>query len=110
MADETEKVTIIATEQGFPPANIATIYVDGVANVAPSPATVKFYLYRTDPEVMGGPRYKNQVVAQVVMPTANFVHMAFFFQRAVEVFAKRGAISGDVVEAARKLSSEIVDF
>jgi hypothetical protein len=93
--------TIIRIEAGYPPHDIPTIYADGVANVGPSPSIVKFYLFRSDPEQLGGPSYKNQVVAQVVMSTPGFIQAAIFLERALKQFTERGTFNKEMVEKIR---------
>jgi hypothetical protein len=53
---------------GFPPENIPTVFVDGVANLSPTRHSVKFYLFRIDPDITGAAKFRNTIVAQVVMP------------------------------------------
>jgi hypothetical protein len=84
---------------GFPPENMPTAFADGVANIAPSLTTVKFYLYRTDPDISGAPRYRNAIVAQVVMPIDGFVASVAFLNRSVSRLVEQGALNKEQVDA-----------
>jgi hypothetical protein len=91
-----------AVEGGYPPATLPTIFADGIVNAAPSANAMKFYLYRSDPEQSGKAEYKNQVVAQVVMPLAGFVASYVFLEKAVKQFMSDGTISQEMVTAFRQ--------
>jgi hypothetical protein len=95
-------VRVLAVQEGFPQATLPTIFADGIVNVAPSANVLKFYLYRSDPEQAGKGEYKNQVVAQVVMPMLGFLHAALFFEKAVKQFTAQGVLPADLVESIRK--------
>jgi len=86
MADQTVPVlpTVLPTESGFPPPYLPILFADGVVQIAPSHQAVKFYLYRTDPDTAGLNAYKNQVFAQIVMPTVAFVQTCLFFERTLK--------------------------
>ena len=88
-AMSAQSVQIHAIEHGFPPATLPTIFADGIANAAPSVSAVKLYLYRSDPEQAGAGEYKSQVIAQIVMPMAGFVHASAFLEKAVKHFVSR---------------------
>jgi len=95
--------TTVGIEEGFPPTTVPTIYADGIANAAPSPYLVKFYLFQSDPEQTGKPSYKNQVVAQVVMSMPGFVQASLFFEKALKQFVDRGTIKPELIEEVRKI-------
>jgi hypothetical protein len=59
---------------------------------------MKFYLFRVDPEQRGKQSYKNQIIAQVVMPTSAFIHAGLFFERALKQFTEQGIISQQLVD------------
>jgi hypothetical protein len=84
--------SVIPTGPGYPPTDLPTFYADGIANVAPSPAVVRFYLYRSDPEMAGKPEYKNQIIAQIVMPTTAFAFAGLFLESSVRRLAEQGII------------------
>jgi hypothetical protein len=94
-------IPIIVLEATHPPPSLPTIFADGFANLTPGQQVMKFYLYRTDPDQTGTSSYKNQVVAQVVMPTTAFAQAATFFERAIKTFCAQGFISRDAVNAFR---------
>lgn len=75
---------IIPTEGGFPPLSVPTIFADGIANIAPSVNVVKFYLFRTDPDMAGAPAYKNQIYCQIAMPVEGFLSACVFFEKALK--------------------------
>lgn len=93
--------TVQFIEGGFPPANIATVFADGILNAAPSASVVKFYLYRTDPDQGGAAKFKNQVFAQVVMPLTGFIQAAVFFERVIKQFTSTGVIPESIVNDIR---------
>ena len=95
---EAPKIETIFVEDGFPPPTLPSIYCDGILNVAPSAHVVKFYLYRQDPDQAAKPRYKNQVIAQVIMPVRAFVNSGLFFERALKQFVEQGTISQQMVD------------
>ncbi len=95
---ETPKNETILVEEGFPPLTVPAIFCDGVANLAPSKNVVKFYLFRSDPDQAGKPQYKNQILAQIIMPTTAFIYTALFFERGLNQFVAQGAISPDTVK------------
>jgi hypothetical protein len=97
-----DAVRVIGLQEGFPHATVPTVFADGVANIGPSTNVVKFYLFRTDPDQTGKNEYKNQIIAQIVMPTLGFLHMALFFEKAVKHFVAQGTLPADLVENLRK--------
>jgi hypothetical protein len=101
-AASANAVLIKAVKEGFPQATLPTFFADGVLNAAPSANVVRFYLYRSDPELTGKGEYQNQVIAQVVLPTLGFLQAAIFFEKAVKQFAAQGILNGDIVENIRK--------
>jgi hypothetical protein len=94
-------LVILPIETGHPAWNIPTIFFDSIANMAPVYGTVRFYVYRTDPEMNGKYPYKNQIFAQVIMPNAGFVQAAAFFERALKGFVAQKHITKEMVNAAR---------
>jgi len=99
---EAAPITVLGVGDGHPPWNIPILFVDGISTIAPAAGTIRFYVYRSDPENTGKFPYKNQIFAQVIMPTANFASTAAFFERALKNFVKAGTIPKDVVDTARK--------
>ena len=96
------KIETIFVEDGFPPPTLPTLYCDGIANLAPSPQVVKFYLFRQDPDMMGKPRYKNQILAQVIMPVRAFIYSALFFENSLKQFVEQGTIPQEVVDEMKR--------
>jgi hypothetical protein len=88
---------------GIPPALLPTVFADGFANIAPGLGVVRFYLYRTDPDAAGRPHYRNQVIAQVVMPLTGFVHASVFFEKMVKQLLAQGAITPEMIDQLRKI-------
>jgi hypothetical protein len=86
MADEEKPASsgapILTTQvipaSGPPPPGIPVAFADGVSNFAQSKFVVKFYLFRTDPDVAGGGPSQNNIVTQVVMPIEGFVRSAIY--------------------------------
>jgi hypothetical protein len=75
--------TIIAT--GLPPPGTPVAFADGVTNFSQNKHVVKFYLYRTDPDVGGVGPAQNNIVAQVVMPVDGFVQTVLFLNKGVDL-------------------------
>jgi hypothetical protein len=101
MAEGSASSTIEAIGPGFPPVSIPTIFVEGVTNLAPNINVTKFYLYRTDPDLTGKAAYKNQPVAQIVIPTLAFVTMALFFERGLQFMIDQGHVTKEFVQSVR---------
>lgn len=99
---EAPKIETIFVEEGFPPPTLPTIYCDGIANVAPSPHFVKFYLFRQDPDQAAKPKYKNQIVAQIIMPVHAFIYAGLFFEEALKQFVEQGTISQQMVDQVKQ--------
>jgi len=59
---------------------------------------MRFYLYRTDSDSSGKDKYKNQVVAQVVMPVEGFVGSVVFLERVLHNWVKNGTIKKELVD------------
>ncbi len=95
--------TVMPTQPGFPSEGIPVIYADGVANIAPSAQVIKFYLYRTDPNTGATypplDQYKNQICAQIIMPTASFVQICMFFERSLKQLVTMGIVAQEQVNA-----------
>jgi hypothetical protein len=95
---EAPKVETTFIEEGFPLPTVPTIFCDGVANVAPSPHVVKFYLYRQDPDQTGKPKYKNQILAQIIMSVPAFINTGLFFEKALKQFVEQGTIPQQTID------------
>jgi hypothetical protein len=95
---EAPKVETIFIEEGFPLPMVPTIYCDGIANVAPSPHVVKFYLFRQDPDQTGKPKYKNQILAQIVMPVPAFIYAVLLGEQALKQFVEQGTIPQQTID------------
>ena len=96
-----EQATVIGLEAGYPPWQMPTLYVDGLANLAPISGNIKFYLYSTDPETRGQLPYKNRMVSQIVMPMPGFALAAAFIEKALKHFAAAKSIPIETINAAR---------
>lgn len=90
----------------FPPADLPTVFVDGVLNIANSPTLVRFYLARFNPTLDGSSQTQTQPVTQVIMPFDSFVQTTIFFQRALDNFINQGLISQDRVQEIRRITAE----
>jgi hypothetical protein len=91
---------------GFPPANLPTLYADGIASIAPGLHVVKFYFARVASETSGTNQYANQVVCQVIMPIDGFVASIVFLDHVLKNMVENKAIDGTIVENARALLNE----
>lgn len=80
---------LIKVGPGFPPADLPTLFADGILNIAPSAEMVRFYLYRTDPDQAGVNRFENRTVAQIVMPLKGFIASVLFFSRALATYESK---------------------
>jgi hypothetical protein len=76
-----------STQPIYPPANITTIFADGVANFINSTEVFKFYLFRQDPSTNGVGRPTSQIVTQIVMPMAGALGSIAFLNAVVEDLA-----------------------
>ena len=90
----------------FPPPALPTVYADGVLNLANSPHTVKFYLYRLDPSMTGTAGQQVQPFAQIVMPLNGFVGATLFFQKMLDALVRDGTVSKEFLEDMRRLQNE----
>jgi hypothetical protein len=99
---EASKVETILVEEGFPAPTIPTIFCDGILNLAPAAQAMRFYLFRSDPDQAGKPKFKNQILAQIIMPVPAFIHAALFFERGLKQFVEQGAISPDMVDKIKQ--------
>jgi hypothetical protein len=104
-----ETPTVEVTGEGFPSPALPTFYCDGIANLAPSLHVVKFYLFRTDPDQMAKPKYKNQIIAQVVMPVTAFIYAGLMFEAALKQFVQQGAITQQAVDEMRQSLQRLQD-
>jgi hypothetical protein len=105
MAEHTvpSKPQVQVTGSGFPSLEVPTVYADGIANIAPSPQVVKFYLFRTDPDTGGQNVYKNQVVLQVAMHMQGFVAACVFFEKTLKQFVESNYITQEQVDDMRRM-------
>ena len=97
--------TKVILASGPPPPGTPVAFADGVSNFVQSKYIVKFYLFRTDPDVAGGGPSQNNIVTQIVMPIEGFVRSAILFNRGLEFLIANGAISRPEVDAI-KLAQE----
>jgi len=95
---EAPKVELISIEEGFPHSTVPTIFCDGIANLAPSPHVVKFYLFRQDPDQTGKPKYKNQILAQIVMTVPGFIYTVLLGEQALKQFVEQGTIPQETID------------
>jgi hypothetical protein len=63
---------------------------------------MRFYLFRSDPDQVGKPKFKNQILTQIIMPVPAFIHTALFFERSLKQFVEQGTISPDMVEQIKQ--------
>lgn len=99
---EAPKTETILVEEGFPAPTIPTIFCDGILNLAPIAQAMRFYLFRSDPDQVGKPKFKNQILAQIIMPVPAFIHTALFFERGLQQFIEQGTISPDMVDQIKQ--------
>jgi hypothetical protein len=85
----------------FPPPDFPNLFADGVSSLAPSPQIVKFILARVEPHLQAQNETLVQPFAQVVMPTAGFLHTAFFFQNAVQNMLADGTVTQQMIDMAK---------
>ena len=90
---------------GFPHESIPTVFADGIANIAPSAQVVKFYLFRTDPDVGGAQSYRNQTVAQVVMSMDGFAASAVFLYNSLQNLIDQGLLDKNRFDEISRLVS-----
>lgn len=104
MAQQEKKIEVAAAPplHGFPPPNMPSLYMDGIANVSPQGGVIKCYVVRVDAEFGGGSESRSQVVAQLVMPIHAFVQTTLFFQKALENLMAQGQIDSALVEVLRE--------
>jgi hypothetical protein len=91
---------------GFPSEEVLTIFADGVANIAPSQNIMKFYLYRTDPDISGVTRYRNSIPAQIVMPMDGFISTVAFLHTALARLVSQGILSKELVDGIYSQTTE----
>jgi hypothetical protein len=103
MADAS-KIETFSVEEGFPAPTIPTIFCDGILNLAPSAQVVRFYLFRSDPDQTGKLKFKNHILAQIIMPIPAFIHTALFFERGLKQFAEQGTISPDMIDKIKQVT------
>jgi hypothetical protein len=78
---------------GLPPPGTPVAFADGVTNLAHSNNVVKFYLYRTDPDVSNAGPAKNNIVGQIVMPIDGFIRTLLFLNTGIDMLVANGAIT-----------------
>jgi hypothetical protein len=86
----------------FPPAQLPTVFADGVINLATTSSIAKFYLARNDPSFTGDNRNRMQIFAQVVMPLSGFLQAFAFFERTIDNMGKNNPIIIQELAAARE--------
>lgn len=91
---------------GFPPQEVLTVFADGVANIAPSQNMIKFYLYRTDPDISGASRYRNSISAQIVMPMDGFISSVAFLHTALARLVAQGILKKELVDSIYSQSAD----
>jgi hypothetical protein len=81
---------------------VPSIFCDGVVNVAPSGQEAKFYLYRTDRDTVAGPTqeraYRNQIIAQIIMPLDSYIQTTLFFNRVLNALVDNGMVSQERID------------
>ncbi len=107
-AEDAEKITAHLAgnpESEFPNAATPNVFADGVTGYAPMGPTIRFFLYRNDPNMFGRGGFKPNPFAQVVMPTHGFAQTAALFHHAVKKL-----IAANVVTQAEydKMLADIV--
>ena len=86
---------------GFPPEGIPTVFIDGIVNLLPAANVVRFYLFRTDPEIRETkPKQRNAIVAQVIMPTEAFVASVAFLHASLDRLVAQGVVRKEYVDSA----------
>jgi hypothetical protein len=80
-------------ESEFPTATFPTCYADGVSGYLPSSAGVKFFLYRSDPNMFGRMGAKANPFVQVVMPIEAFARSVALFDHAINALIKAEVLS-----------------
>jgi hypothetical protein len=86
----------------YPPPQFPVVFADGVSSTAWGRGTVKFYLYRSDPEISARGPSKDTAFAQVVMPTRGFAAMYYFFQKTMETLQAQGEVTEAMMEDIRQ--------
>jgi hypothetical protein len=89
---------VVTHATGIPPADVHTVYADGIANIAPGDHVIRFYLFRTDPDISGAPSYQNRAVTQVIMPLDSFIVTAAFMNKSLDTLVEQGIISRERLE------------
>lgn len=100
MAEEDDKS--IAQPPLYPERAFPVTFVDGVASIGSGPGIVKFYFYRTDPNIHGSGGANTIPIRQIVMPMAGFVETAVFFAQYLEKLAADGTVSQAQIDEVRK--------
>jgi hypothetical protein len=86
----------------FPASNFPVTFADGVLSIANSATTVKFYLFRFDPEFAGGGQSQSQPTVQVVMPIEGFASAFVFFETAIKRYISQGLLTEARVDEFRR--------
>jgi hypothetical protein len=87
----------------YPVPTFPTAFADTVTSLANSPATVKFFLARFEPDLHGGGTTKVQPFAQVVMPMDGFLAAFCFFENRIKLFIESGHITQAKLDEYRRL-------
>jgi hypothetical protein len=90
----------------FPSHDFPLVFADGVLSIANSPALVKFYLFRFDPEFAGGGQTQMQPTAQIVMSMDGFASALAFFEEAVRRYIAQGLITTERLAEWRKVHAQ----
>lgn len=94
-------VNVEGPSNQFPGQFFPTVFADTVLNLSNNPSVVKFYLARIDPSFTDTSNFRQEPVAQVVMPIEAFATTAVFFENALKRLVELGAISNEKVQAIR---------
>jgi hypothetical protein len=87
----------------FAPSTFPTVFADGVLSFTIGQQIVRFYLFRTDPNMFGKGGGKTNPFAQVIMPTVGFLQSMMFLQQQLERMVEAGIYTKEDVENARAL-------
>lgn len=86
----------------YPPAQLPTVYADGVMNLSTTYSIGKFYLARFDPSITGQGPNRLQVFAQVVMPIQALAQAYAFLEKTLTKMAETNTILADEIARARE--------
>jgi hypothetical protein len=93
---------------GFPPADIPTVYADGIYNISHGPQVCKMYLYRADPRMQADGEHDPlfQPILQVVMPVTGFLQASVFIQELLPEMLSHPGVAETLEEIRENWSSE----